>query len=147
MEIALIWILVGFVLIVAEFVLTRFIVVFFGLAALCVGLLLWAGMTDAYGLPYLMFAALSLGSVLLLRSRFQEWFVGTTISADVDDDFIGHEVRIASGFDAASPGRGKVDYRGASWDSKSASALLPPGSIARISDRKGSLLEIEPVTD
>jgi membrane protein implicated in regulation of membrane protease activity len=147
MEIALIWILVGFVLIVAEFMLSSFIVVFFGLAALCVGLLLWAGMTDAYGLPYLMFAALALGSVLLLRSRFQEWFVGTTISADVDDDFIGHEVRVASGFDVASPGRGKVDYRGASWDSKSAAALIPAGSVARISDRKGSLLEIVPVTD
>jgi len=147
MEIELIWILIGFLLIIAEFVLTSFIVVFFGIAALLVGLLLWLGMTAAFGIPYLVFAAFSLGSVLLLRSRFKEWFMGRTISADVDDDFIGHEVRIESGFDAANPKRGKVAYRGASWDSHSDTPILAAGSLARIVGRNGSLLAIEPIED
>lgn len=147
MSIALLWIVAGFVLIVAEFALTTFVVIFFGIAALLVGLLLWAGLPASYGVPYLLFAALSLGLVLVLRSRFRDWFTGRTISADADDDFIGHEVRIESGFDPAQPGRGRVAYRGASWDARSSTAEYPADAIARIVRRQGSQLDIAPLED
>ena len=40
--------------------------------------------------------------------------VGDVASSSIDEDFVGRDVQIESGFDEASPGRGRVKYRGAS---------------------------------
>jgi membrane protein implicated in regulation of membrane protease activity len=145
MNTALLWIVGGFALIILEFFVTSFIVVFFGLAAVLVGIALWAGLPETSGIPYILFAALSLAMLFGLRARFQDWFVGDIASDnDSDDDFIGSEVEIVSGFDETSPGRGRVSYRGAQWDARSASQQLIKGSYARIISRHSAVLTIEP---
>ncbi|MEM7079681.1 MAG: NfeD family protein [Pseudomonadota bacterium] len=144
MSSALIWLVIGFVLIVAEFFITSFIVIFFGIAAVLVGTAIWLGLPDDSAIPYLTFAALSVVLLFGLRSRFQDWFVGSLAEHPGDDDFLGHEVQIESGFDDASPGRGRVSYRGAGWNAKSDSAHLVAGSYATIIDRQSALLTIEP---
>lgn len=143
MDSALFWIVGGFALVIVEFFFTSFIVVFFGLAAILVGLALWSGVPAHSGIPYVLFAVLSLGLLFGLRARCQQWFVGSLAEVDSDDDFIGAEVKIISGFDTTSPGRGRVSYRGAQWDARSASAQLDVGSFAKIIARKSALLEIE----
>lgn len=146
MSSALIWIVAGFALIVIEFFVTSFIVIFFGIAAVLVGTAIWLGLPADSAWPYLTFAFLSVVLLFALRSRFQEWFVGNLADHPGDDDFLGHEVQIESGFDEATPGRGRVLYRGAGWNAKSDAVHLAVGSYAKIIDRQSALLNIEPVT-
>ena len=145
MDAALIWLLVGFALIVAEFFLTSFFVIFFGIAAVVVALALWAGLPAASGMPYLLFAAVAVGTLLALRSRFRGWFAGTYADEGVDEDFMGREVLIESGFDASSPGRGRVSYRGAAWDARSDTETISAGARASITGRSGTQLHVTPL--
>jgi membrane protein implicated in regulation of membrane protease activity len=145
MDWALIWIVAGLAMIVVELFVSGFVIIFFGIAALLTGLALWAGMSPDHGLPFLLFALLAVGLLVLLRARFKTWFVGTTLSADADDDFLGHEATIESGFESTDPGRGKVIYRGTAWDARSRSGPIAKGTFVRITARHGSILEIQPI--
>ena len=46
-----------------------------------------------------------------LRAKLRELFEKTDATNDLKDDFIGRDVSIESGFDHATPGIGKVNYR------------------------------------
>jgi membrane protein implicated in regulation of membrane protease activity len=140
----LIWVVLGFALIAAEMFLNAFIIIFFGIAAVLVGVLLWLGMPGGSGLPFFVFGGLSVGLLLLLRSRFQNWFKGATEAAHLDDDFLGRDAVVESGFDTASPHRGKVSYRGASWDARTTAGPFARGAYVRITDRDSSMLIVGP---
>jgi membrane protein implicated in regulation of membrane protease activity len=144
MSAALIWIMIGFVLVIAEFFLTSFIVVFFGVAAIVVGVAIWLGLPADGGAAYVLFAAVALLTLFGLRGRFREWFTGDVAEGGLDEDFIGHDARVESGFDAATPARGRVAYRGASWDARSATAQLEANSYVRIVGRDGTVLHVAP---
>ena len=72
----------------------------------------------------------------------KQHFVGRIVEASLDEDFVGFEVKIESGVDQQSPGRGRVQYRGASWDAKSEQAEFAKHSLAEIIDRKANTLII-----
>ncbi len=146
MDWALIWIVVGLALIVVEFFISGFVVIFFGIAALVTGLALWMGMSAEHGIPFIVFAVIAVGLLAVLRTRFKSWFVGTTLSADADDDFVGHEAKIESGFEVGQPNRGKVSYRGTAWDARSTHGPIAPGTVVRITARHSMVLEVEPLT-
>ncbi|NCF32339.1 MAG: hypothetical protein GWP50_02075, partial [Proteobacteria bacterium] len=82
-----------------------------------------------------------------LRSKLRSVTVGDVASSSIDEDFVGRDVQIESGFDAASPGRGRVSYRGASWDARSEQEHLQVGSFAVILSRESSLLFIGTAKD
>ncbi len=145
MSAALIWIMIGFALVIAEFFLTSFIVVFFGVAAIVVGVAIWLGLPADGGLAYIVFASVALLTLFALRARFREWFTGDVTEGGLDEDFVGHDARVASGFDETTPARGKVTYRGASWDARSTSAQLAPDSYVRIVGRDGTVLQVAPL--
>jgi membrane protein implicated in regulation of membrane protease activity len=137
---AVIWVVLGVVLIAAEMLLNAFIIIFFGIAAVIVGILVELGMPETNGLPYVVFGVLSVALLVLLRSRFQSWFKGGSSSAEQDDDFLGRDAVVESGFDAASAHRGKVTYRGASWDAHTTTGPFARGTYVRITGRDGSTL-------
>ena len=67
------WVLLGFLLLFLELVTpTGFYLLFFGVAAVLVGLLAAVGLAGPAWLQWLLFSLLSIGSLLLLRSRLQE---------------------------------------------------------------------------
>jgi len=142
----IVWIVAGLVLLGGELVFGGFIVVFFGIAAIVTGVALWAGLPQTGGIPYLLFSVVAVGLLVFLRSRFQAWFTGKSISADHDDDILGHEAVVESGFDAHSPHRGRVGYRGAGWDARCALGPLAAGTYVRIVARDGLTLEVVPLT-
>jgi membrane protein implicated in regulation of membrane protease activity len=144
MSAEIVWILTGLVLLAAELFFGGFIVVFFAIAAIVTGLAVWAGLPQAGGTPYLLFSVVAVGLLVFLRSRFQSWFTGKSISADQDDDILGHEAVVESGFDGASPTRGRISYRGAGWDARCPAGPLTPGSYVRIVARNGLMLDVEP---
>ena len=138
-----IWLGVGFALVIAEVTMGNFILFFLGLAAALTGVALWVGLPAQNGIPYMLFAALALVLVVGVRSRLTLHLVGDSVRGSVDDDYIGKEVTVVSGFDAASPGRGKVDYRGAEWNARSDRSEMGSGSMAKIADRDGNTLIVE----
>ena len=141
----IVWILVGLVLLGAELILSGFIIVFFGIAAIATGILVWGGMPTSNGIEFAAFSGISIGLLLFLRRRFQSWFRGAEIEGDSDDDILGHEGRVESGFDAMAPDRGKISFRGAGWDARTRRGPLVAGSYVRIVARHGLTLEVEPV--
>ena len=138
-----IWLGVGFALVIAEVTMGNFILFFLGVAAALTGVALWLGLPAQNGIPYMLFAALALVLVVGVRSRLKLHLVGDSVQGSVDDDYIGKEVSVVSGFDAASPGHGRVDYRGAQWNARSDRAEMGSGSMAKIVDRDGNTLIVE----
>jgi membrane protein implicated in regulation of membrane protease activity len=111
-----IWLLFGFVLLAAEiFSPGGFYLLFFGCAALLIGLLAglgWAGPVWVQGILFSVFSVLSL---LLFRRRLLERFRG---------DGPGHEVDSLVGQTAFAVDRiapncfGKVELRGTAWNAR-----------------------------
>ena len=141
------WIAIGFALVLAEVLMGNFILFFLGIASIFTGVALWLGMPANNGLPFLLFATLAVALLVGLRSKLRSVTVGDVASSSIDEDFVGRDVQIESGFDAASPGRGRVSYRGASWDARSEQEHLQVGSFAVILSRESSLLFIGTAKD
>ncbi len=141
-----IWILLGFALVLIEFVAPTFVFLFIGVGAIITGLLVWLGLPGAYGLHYLAFAAISAALLFGLRRTARRWFVGWTgdrsSSAAGFDEFIGAEATVVSGF-RGDDRRGRVLYRGAEWTAES-DATLSPGQRVTIVDRAGANLKVVP---
>lgn len=141
----LLWIIVGIALIAAELLFASFVVVFFGFAALLTGIAIWFGLPTGSGIPFVVFAVLAVGLLVFLRRRFQQMFRGASLSGDHDDDILGHEATVQTGFDTGSPNRGKVSYRGAGWDARCDAGPLAPGAFVRIVARQGLTLDVVPI--
>ena len=121
----------------------NFILLFLGVAAVIVGIALSMGMPSTGGLAYYLFAVLSVVSLLGVRSRMRKIVVGDIAKGSDDEDFIGHNAVVESGFDDPSPRRGRVVYRGASWDAVSTHACQQVGAVLVIVGREGNCLEVD----
>ena len=142
-----IWLGIGFALIIAEVTMGNFILFFLGLAAVITGLALWLGLPAGNGFPFILFAGLALVLLVGVRSRLKLHLVGDLVEGSADDDFIGKDVTIVSGFDTASQGRGRVNYRGADWNARSSQAEIAAGAFAKIIGRDGNTLIVEQETN
>ena len=142
-----VWLGVGFALIIAEVTMGNFILFFLGLAAALTGVAMWMGLPADAGIPYILFAALALVLLVGVRSRMKLHLVGDSVQGSPDEDFVGKEVSIASGFNESSPGRGRVSYRGADWNARSEQAVFAPGDIIKITGRDGNTLIVNQETN
>ena len=102
-----VWLVVGIALIIAEVTMGNFILLFLGVAAVIVGIALSMGMPSTGGLAYYLCAALSVVLLLGVRSRILKIVVGDIAKGSGDEDFIGHNAVVESGFYDPSPERGR----------------------------------------
>jgi membrane protein implicated in regulation of membrane protease activity len=120
MDIALIWIIVGLVLVLSELLATSIIAVFFGFAAIIVGLLLWAGLIEATWLQFAIFGVLSLVLLFTARSKLRRYLVG-----DVADNNDQHQTfrenlgQRASAVADFEQGQGRIRLNGVQWSALS----------------------------
>ena len=70
------WLGVGFALVLAEVLMGNFILFFLGVASIVTGVALWLGLPADNGIPFLLFAALSVALLIGLRSRMSNVAVG-----------------------------------------------------------------------
>jgi membrane protein implicated in regulation of membrane protease activity len=116
-----IWILLGFLLLLLELLLSSsFYLLFFGCGALVVGLLTvlgWPGPPWAQGL---VFSVLSVLSIVLLRQRLVRNFKAP---GDRDVDSLVGETAVALQRIQAH-GFGKAELRGSSWNARNAGDSL-----------------------
>lgn len=116
MSISLVWILVGLILIVSELLATSVIAVFFGIAAVVVGVLLQLGLIESMASQFTIFGVISLSTLLLARGKFQRWFKGYTADAsegkpDFQQD-IGARGIVVDDFEHGS---GRITINGVRW--------------------------------
>jgi len=124
MTAALLWILVGIVLIITELLVTGIVAVFFGIAAIITGLLLQFGLIEGLALQYASFGIISVATLVLARQRLTRWFKGNTKdkteeSPSFQQD-IGERATVIKDF---QHGSGRVTLNGVSWTASSSEEL------------------------
>jgi membrane protein implicated in regulation of membrane protease activity len=113
------WIALGAILLGAEAVLTTdFFLVFFGAAALIVGLVMLGGIHPPAWAQWLLFAGLSVASLLLLRPRLRR-ALGRQRGPE-GTDLVGETVLVSAEMPAGGIGRGEL--RGSVWNLHNAGA-------------------------
>ena len=136
------WIALGLALTVAELATpSGFFIIFFGLAALTVGVLTALDMAGGAWVHWLLFSVLSLVYVLLFRGRLQSK-VQVPPARDVDS-LIGV---LAIVQERLLPGAvGRVEVRGSMWSARNTSGVaLDAGQRARVAAVDGLTLTVVP---
>lgn len=143
MSIALIWIVVGVLLIVSELLLTSVVAVFLGVGAIVTGLLLHWGLIDDIAIQFAVFGTVSLVSLMLARGRIKQWFTGYTADNDeAKPNFqrdIGARVTVVKTF---KHGAGRVLLNGVQWDAFSEDDLHE-GDTAWVVANEGIQLTVQ----
>jgi hypothetical protein len=138
------WAVLGLLLAAGE-ILTPggFFVIFFGLAALVVALLVAVRLADALWLQILLFSVVSVASLLFFRSPLLRWMARRSPPPREVDTLVG-EIAVAS---AAIPagGVGQAQLRGTVWNARNGSAAaVASGSRCRVVRVEGLVIWIEP---
>ncbi len=141
---ALLWFIVGTVLVLLEFAVPGVILVFFGVAAWVVSLTTWLGVTGSLESQLFLFALASILLLFFLRRWIRERFTGHVTGVQDPsrnlDDFTGETVTVLKD---VIPGRGggSVEFKGAAWSAES-SEHLAEGDRAVITGVRGITLKI-----
>lgn len=137
---ALVWTVVGLVLLIAELVAVSFILCFIGLGALVVALTVWLGLTPSFSSQLIVFTVSSLLMMVLLRKTARKLFAG---QADAQPDYMGQKVPVIG---AIPPGgEGTIQYRGSDWIAFSDSAqTIPEGAVVQIEAVEGIRVKVKP---
>ena len=140
------WIIAGLALVIAEFMVSGLVVIFFGVAALVVGSLKYLGLLDDTVWELTLFAVISLLLLVFVRRFLNDKLMGKERARTGEEDsagLIGQRATVVAPF---TNGSGSVTYRGARWQAQS-SQTLEAGQIVRITQHDGLWLTVEPWTD
>jgi membrane protein implicated in regulation of membrane protease activity len=137
------WIVLGLLLIAAEMASAGGLyIVFFGAGGIVVGILSLVGLAGPAWFQLLVFAGVSVGGLLLFRTRLLRWLQGDPNRPPVDAlvGEIGHASE-----DLAPGAVGRVELRGSAWSARNASGdVLTRGSRVRVVGVEGLMLFVEP---
>ena len=130
------WIVLGTVILISEIIVsTDFYLVFFAASAVIVGLLVLLGVSLPVSAQWLIFAALSIGMLVLFRARLREKI--KTREQDVDK--LEDEIAVATEHLAAGA-TGQAELRGSTWRARNIGEVdLEVGDRCRV-ERVDSLV-------
>ncbi|MEE9911523.1 MAG: NfeD family protein [Deltaproteobacteria bacterium] len=138
---ALVWAVVGLLLLVAELATVSFILCFIGIGALIVALTTWTGITPSFSSQLIVFSVSSLLLLFLLRKTARKLFAG---HADAPPDYAGQKVPVIRPIPAG--GEGAIQYRGSDWIAFSdATQTIPEGTVVQIEAIQGIRVKVKPV--
>jgi len=129
------WLLVGLALLGVEMLTPGgFFTIFFGVAALIVGLLARFGLAGPPWMQWVLFSVLSVLSLLVFRKPLLEWMRRREVSRPEVDSLVGQSAVVLE--PVAGDGVGKAELRGTAWSARSVDGSpLPAGrrcSVARV---------------
>jgi membrane protein implicated in regulation of membrane protease activity len=135
------WAIVGIALLVLEMVTPGgLFALFFGVAALVVGALEALGVAGPAWLQWLLFAAVSVVLVTVVRRRMRG---ALAPKGGPVDTMVGETATLLD--DLSPQGMGRVELRGSSWQARStAGTLLARGARCRVERVEGLTLWIRP---
>ena len=138
------WLVLGLLLIALELAASGgFYIIFFGVAALIISLMVALGAATPLWIELALFSALSVGSLLFFRNPLMRWLNIAGQGADVDS-LVGESGVVQQ--DIPPHDIGRVELRGSSWRARNNGAtLLPAGRrviVVRV-DRLMLIVEAE----
>ena len=140
---AIIWFVIGLILLLAELALPGLIVIFFGLGA-WVTALAYTVFDLSFNSQLLLFIFASLLNIILLRrSLKRRWWKQQQPVNELADEFIG---RTCSVINTILPGPigGKVYFKGTTWKAQAQVEILA-GETVRIISKDSIVLFVEPL--
>lgn len=145
MSSALIWIIIGVVLIISELLATSIVDVFLGIGAIITGILLQLGWIESSTAQYLVFGSVSLLMLITARGKFKRWFRGFTADEGehgmVFQKDLGERVTVHTDF---NQGAGRVILNGVQWDAYSDDGLKK-GDVAWVVRNEGIQLKVSKI--
>ncbi len=141
----LLWFLFGLVMMLGEIVTPGFVLVFFGVGAWVVSLLVWLGLPISFTTQLFVFLVTSVVSLLFFRKYGMQYSHGKVIKADpahAIDDIRGERAVATS--DISPVSGGSVEYNGTHWNAESDTAVAS-GSAVEIVERKNLILKVKPI--
>lgn len=138
-----IWFLIGFGLILLEFVVPGFVLVFFGIGA-WVTAIACALFDVSINAQLLIFLLSSITSLVLLRKAIKKRYMDKTspVSGALEDEYVGQVATAIVSFSAGEVG--KVSFKGANWEAI-ATKSVKEGERLRITGYKSIQLFVEPI--
>jgi membrane protein implicated in regulation of membrane protease activity len=137
-----IWFIIGLVLLLLELVMPGFVIFFFGIGAWITALVcLFAN--PGINLQVIIFALSSVLTLLIFRRMIKNKFLYNRDdrSEAVEDEFTGREAVAIEDF--GSDRKGKVEFKGTSWDAESGSDVKA-GETVVIIEKENIKLKVEP---
>ena len=133
------WIVLGTVILISEIIVsTHFYLVFFAASAVIVGLLVLLGASLTVSAQWLIFAALSIGMLVLFRARLREKI--KTREQDVDK--LEDKIAVATE-QLAAGATGQAELRGSTWRARNIGEVdLEVGDRCRVERVDGLVLSI-----
>ena len=137
---ALYWFIFGILLLVFELATPGFVAMFFGMAALTVALISWIfPLGQIYA--WLLFAALSVLYIIILRKLLKKIFLGDVDAPDrLEDSFLGKYAEVTEAITPDSPG--KVEFSGCAWEAESDSEIAI-GTRVKICTKNNLTLSVQ----
>jgi len=139
-----IWIIVGFFLLIGEIITPGgFYIIFFGIGAVIVGLMLAAGASISFALQMVIFTVLSVALLLLFNKPLRRKFAKSE-NSDKVDKIAGETAQALE--DIETDAFGKVELRGAPWSGKNiGNAPIIKGQRCLVESMDGLTLNIKSV--
>ena len=111
------WALGGLALIGLEILtlggLGNFYFLFFAIAALVVGVLVWLGLTEPVWLQWVLFAVFGIATLLVLQKPLRKKMPARTKQADLVDSMVGQVATLME--DIPAQAAGKAELHGSTW--------------------------------
>lgn len=137
------WLIAGVILVMSEFVVPGFVIVFFGLGACATGILALLFPELPFTWEIFIFSVLSVVLLFSFRRFMPGVFKGKNVpcTEDVDQDSVSGSSAVT--VTAITPDEsGKVEFRGTLWNAK-ASEEIPAGVTVKIVSRENLTLNVE----
>jgi len=137
------WFAVGLVLVALELAVSGgFYIIFFGVAAIAISLLRLVDLAGPVWLQLMLFAVISVGSLMAFRNPLLRWLRLDRAGPSVDS-LVGE---VAVPLDDIEPGAvGRAELRGTAWSARNRSArLLIRGERCRVVLVEELMIFIEP---
>ncbi len=140
------WIVLGIILCLFEFVVSGFVICFFGIAAIIVGIL--TAIFPEMGLSWQMFVftIVTIGTIYASRKFFPNVFKGNKEKAVANADCEDFSHAIAITEEVIKPGMvgGKVRFEGSYWVARS-DEEIPAGEEVHVIKRENITLIVEKI--
>lgn len=141
----LIWFLFGLVLMLGEIVTPGFVLVFFGVAAWIISLMLWLGVSISFTTQLFIFLITSVGTLMLFRkygSKYSHGKVVTPGAGTSIDDVKGEKAVVL--YDIQPNIGGKVEFHGTLWNAES-DVAISKGTSVEVVERNNLTLKVKPI--
>lgn len=141
----LLWFLFGLVLMLSEIVTPGFVLIFFGIGAWIISLLLWLGVPISFTSQLFIFLITSILLLIVFRRFGNKYFKGKISKPDIAgsiDDIKGERAIALSDIDPAIGG--KVEFHGTLWNAESVVAI-EKGASVEVLERNNLTLKVKPI--